>query len=311
MQWYYLLNGERQGPVDDAGLDALVRQGTVKDDTLVWRDGLSEWHPYGAVKPKPPAPAPAPPRPEPPRPEPAPVRAEPVTPRQEMPRPEPAPPRPEPSEPRPQAYAPPMPAPAAAGGSHRAFFFYPVLEALNDGRVIRKIVIICLKVGAVLIALGGLLMALTVLTAGLKGSGGSALGGILFALILLVTAACVAQIYWYRAGSVSKLAYSPRNTVIAVFAILSRTGGEAAATGFSGLGIGACLFLWLASDVPLSFLPAVPYLGQAETGGFLGGLFILIYLVLLGFGALILGYMWSEWIMLMVDIERNTRGDRS
>ena len=53
MQWFYLVQGQRQGPVDDAALEALVRQGTVRDDTYVWREGLAEWQTYGAVKPKP------------------------------------------------------------------------------------------------------------------------------------------------------------------------------------------------------------------------------------------------------------------
>lgn len=307
MQWYYLLQGQRQGPVDDAGLEALVRQGTVQDDTLVWREGLTEWHPFSSVRPRP-TPAPVPP----PQPEPAPPRPEPASQRPEA-RPEPAPPRPEPTPSRPQA-APQQPfAPAAVvaapsrSKSHGAFFYYPVLDALSDGRVIRKFVIICLKVAAVLIALGGLLLALTVLTTGLRGTGGMALGAILFAAILLVTAACVGQIYWYRAASVAALDHS-HNTVIPIFAILSRAGGEAAATGLAGLGVGACLFLWLSPEGSLGVLPAIPFLSAIPAeGGFISGIIVLVYLAVLGFSALIFGYLWAECIMLVVDIERNTR----
>jgi hypothetical protein len=345
MQWYYLLQGQRQGPVDDAGLELLVRQGIVQDDTLVWRDGLMEWQAYGAVKPKP---AP-PPRPEPPlpRPEPSLSLPEPVQSRPEpfQSRPEPFQPRPEPAqsrpEPRPEAplphaaaggfgsagygappgaqpaaghlNAPPLAnapspgAPAIGGkGSRGMFFFYPVLEALNDGRIIRKSVIVVLKVLAVLIALGGVLAALTVLTTSLRGTGGMALGGILFAILLLGTAACVGQIYWYRAGSVAALEHS-KNTVIPIFAILSRAGGEAAATGLAGVGLGACLFLWLSPEGAGGVLQGVPFMAQIPTeGGFLTGILVLVYLALLGFLALIFGYLWAECIMLLVDIERNT-----
>ncbi len=297
MQWYYLLQGQRQGPVDDAGLEALVRQGLVQDDTLVWRDGLTEWHTYGSVKPRP---APAPP----PRPEPAPPRPEPMF------RPEPAPASPQPA-PKPYSAPPPGSSPARST-SHGAFFFYPVLEALNDGRVIRKFVVLCLKIGAVLVALGGLLLALSVLTSSLRGTGTAALGGILFAIVILAAAACVGQIYWYRSGSVAALEHSPRNTVITIFSILSRAGGEAAATGLAGLGLGACLFLWLSPDLPLNVLNGVPFVSTVATAsGFIGGIVVLVYLAALGFSSLILGYLWAECLMLLVDIERNTRKNGS
>jgi hypothetical protein len=197
---------------------------------------------------------------------------------------------------------------ATAGKVSRgAFFFYPVLEALSDGRIIRKSVVLVLKILAGLTALGGVLAALTVLTTALRGSGGMALGGILFAILLLGTAACVGQIYWYRAGSVAALEHS-RNTVIPIFAILSRAGGEAAATGLAGVGLGACLFLWLSPEGAGGVLQGVPLLAQMPSeGGFLTGILVLVYLALLGFGALIVGYLWAECIMLLVDIERNTR----
>ena len=208
------------------------------------------------------------------------------------------------------AYASAPVAVAAAGraGTPRAFFYYPVLDALSDGRVIRKFVIVCLKIAAVMFALLGVLGALTVLTTSLKGTGATALGGILFAIIILVTTACVAQIYWYRAASVAALEHQTRNTIIGIFSILSRAGGEAAATGFAGIGIGACLFLWLSPEGSFGLPGGVPILSQIPTeGGFLGGIIVLVYLAVLGFSALILGYLWAECLMLLVDIERNTR----
>ena len=49
--WYYL-NGQNQriGPVDHAGLSDLVSNGTVNDETLVWREGFAEWTAYGTVR---------------------------------------------------------------------------------------------------------------------------------------------------------------------------------------------------------------------------------------------------------------------
>lgn len=63
--WFYLVNGAQQGPVDMAGLSALVRGGTVQAGTLVWKAGMAEWVPASrvpglAVPPAPSAPPPAP-----------------------------------------------------------------------------------------------------------------------------------------------------------------------------------------------------------------------------------------------------------
>ena len=48
--WYYYLNGQdRLGPVDKAGLDALVQQGAVTNETLIWYEGAPDWIAYGSV----------------------------------------------------------------------------------------------------------------------------------------------------------------------------------------------------------------------------------------------------------------------
>lgn len=45
MNWFYSLDGRQQGPVAEAQLDALLQGGTIKPDTLVWREGLVNWQP--------------------------------------------------------------------------------------------------------------------------------------------------------------------------------------------------------------------------------------------------------------------------
>ena len=37
MNWFYSENGAQKGPVDDATFRALVSNGTIHLDTLVWR----------------------------------------------------------------------------------------------------------------------------------------------------------------------------------------------------------------------------------------------------------------------------------
>src|SRR6266496_1905513 len=43
MNWYYAEAGQQRGPVSDAELSGLVQAGTVRDDTLVWREGMADW----------------------------------------------------------------------------------------------------------------------------------------------------------------------------------------------------------------------------------------------------------------------------
>jgi len=46
-QWYYAIEGSSVGPVDQAEFDALVAAGTIRNDTLVWQEGMEDWLPFG------------------------------------------------------------------------------------------------------------------------------------------------------------------------------------------------------------------------------------------------------------------------
>jgi uncharacterized RDD family membrane protein YckC len=60
MTWYYASGGQQLGPVDEAALDDLVRQGVVRDETLIWKSGMAGWQPHGTVRPRAAVPVPAP-----------------------------------------------------------------------------------------------------------------------------------------------------------------------------------------------------------------------------------------------------------
>src|SRR6266516_4404151 len=50
MNWYYAEAGEQRGPITDAELSDLSKAGAIRDGTLVWREGMASWQPYGQVK---------------------------------------------------------------------------------------------------------------------------------------------------------------------------------------------------------------------------------------------------------------------
>jgi len=61
MNWFYVDAGQQAGPVPDEQLDELVRNGKVRGDTLIWREGLANWQPYSQARPEGIQPAPPPP----------------------------------------------------------------------------------------------------------------------------------------------------------------------------------------------------------------------------------------------------------
>ena len=49
MNWYYEFNREQRGPVSDEVLRQLVAAGQIRPETLVWREGWSDWRPWATV----------------------------------------------------------------------------------------------------------------------------------------------------------------------------------------------------------------------------------------------------------------------
>jgi uncharacterized RDD family membrane protein YckC len=49
--WYYMEDEQQRGPVMDADLEALRRDGKINPETLVWREGQTNWQPLREVQP--------------------------------------------------------------------------------------------------------------------------------------------------------------------------------------------------------------------------------------------------------------------
>jgi len=48
--WYYVKNGEKQGPISGEQLVELAQNGTILPDNLVWTKGMTEWQPARNVE---------------------------------------------------------------------------------------------------------------------------------------------------------------------------------------------------------------------------------------------------------------------
>ena len=49
-EWYYSVDGDRQGPVSAADLKKLADAGTLKAVDLVWKDGMADWVQAKSIK---------------------------------------------------------------------------------------------------------------------------------------------------------------------------------------------------------------------------------------------------------------------
>lgn len=48
--WYYADAGQQKGPISEADLEALYSAGSIQAQTLVWREGMSNWAAYAEAK---------------------------------------------------------------------------------------------------------------------------------------------------------------------------------------------------------------------------------------------------------------------
>ena len=50
MKWFYADQGLQKGPIDESALNDLVLAGVVRDDTLVWNEGMPAWQTHGSQR---------------------------------------------------------------------------------------------------------------------------------------------------------------------------------------------------------------------------------------------------------------------
>jgi hypothetical protein len=187
-------------------------------------------------------------------------------------------------------------------------FFYPVLDALSDGRLMRKVVAAALRVLGVVFAEGGLVLVIEILKYSFRPdtTTETTFGGLLFSIVLVTAFACVVEIHFYRARSVGQLG-ATTFTVIPIVSILCRLAGEVYATLLVGVGIGGCAFLWLAKVSPLAFLSAIGWLLPASNleASFVGGALLLVEMCLLALAVLAGFYAAAEGLLLVMDVAGN------
>jgi hypothetical protein len=207
----------------------------------------------------------------------------------------------------------------------------PFFHALSDGKIIRLTVAWVLRILAVIMALIGLFGFIAIIALSFRANNSAAdvagdlatntagaisatiiIGSILLALFVLAWGYLTAGILAFRARSVKELGDS-HFTVLPVLSLLLRLNGELAFVTYSLLGVGGCLFIWITNASPFPQLgvlgDTLPFAGHGGAG-FLGGLEMAFFFLLIAFSLIIFFYALAEYIAVQVEIAMNTRGSR-
>ncbi len=185
-------------------------------------------------------------------------------------------------------------------------FFRPILDSLNEGKVIRSTIVNSLKILSILSVVGGIYLLVDVLKVSFQFPTEGTIGGIIFSAILLASIITVAQILLYRATSIAQIHESPF-TVLPVCSILVRAFGEVYSTLGLGIGMGGCIFIWLSKDNPLYYVGDLSKMfpSMIPEMSLLGGILFLAYSALMSFIVFVVSYFLGEAIMLLSDAARN------
>lgn len=50
MSWYYSRGSDKVGPVDLSEISSLISTGQIVNETLLWKEGMPDWKPYGEMR---------------------------------------------------------------------------------------------------------------------------------------------------------------------------------------------------------------------------------------------------------------------
>jgi zinc ribbon protein len=190
---------------------------------------------------------------------------------------------------------------------------FPVLDALSDGRIIRRAVTVALYViGALILVAGAIGVIMTLgLTFRLGTTADVTIGGVLYSIVL--GAACVAifEVFRYRALKVAELGPSTF-TVMPIMSIVFRLVGEVYAVALLGIGAGGFILnlfgaSFLSGSSPFSNAPLLSGWTSATAAGFVGGVTLFALSALAAFAALLLFYFLAEATVIAADIARNVQ----
>jgi hypothetical protein len=187
-----------------------------------------------------------------------------------------------------------------------------VLDALSDGRIVRRATAAFLRtmaVGTIVMGvLGGFMtLAVTFRLGSLTGvSIGVFAGGLVYSVLLVTLCGVLAELSRYRARTIDALPSSPF-TVIPVISVLLRLSGELFAALCLGFGVGAVVLLAFgAEQVGRQGLFRLPELVPGYSSSVFTGVVDLAFTVVVAFGGILCAYFLAESALVLAQIAINT-----
>ena len=188
----------------------------------------------------------------------------------------------------------------------RYLFMVPVLKSLDDGTPFRRGFAMALRVITILLIIGLLITWIALWKVVFSQDGVAIFGGFIFQIFLLVGFYMVIHTYWIRAKDIESLGKS-EYTIIPIVSILLKMTGEVTAWGLFATGIGAGIFQILAGYPFPGWPTNYESFHNGITSSFVSGLLVMVFGAILALFWLILFYFISEFIIMVVDIAKNTR----
>jgi hypothetical protein len=188
-----------------------------------------------------------------------------------------------------------------------------VLDSLSNGKVARLVFLSFLRIGGTVAAVFFVFLLVLLLKWSFQAeSSQSTFAGLALALVLAVGFLGVVYVFFYRAETVSKLK-DPHYSIIPAVSVLLRAAGEISVMLGISIGLGGCVFIWLAKANPLGLIGrltgVLPFVPPAATwlGGFVGGLIFLAYFLVQSIVVVTACYFLAEALVVLTEIAANTR----
>jgi hypothetical protein len=188
------------------------------------------------------------------------------------------------------------------------FFMKQVLQFFSEGKIFRKLVAVALRGLAIAIAFAGLVGWIVkwkfVFSLPVTGI----IGGIIFQLLMIVAVYTVVHVMLIRAHNIERLPES-EYTVIPIVSLCLKLIGEMYASFLAVTAVAGGLYIWTTGrDAGKDLLGIVASLTPVvQDLSFIGGVKFILTGATMGFVTLLVAYFFSEAVIVMVDIARNTR----
>lgn len=186
-------------------------------------------------------------------------------------------------------------------------FMKPVLDSLAQGPFFRRYFALCVRIGAVVAAMAGLVgfMNAWSFTAHLEPA--RILGGIVYMLSVVAAAYMAVHAMLIRAKDIASLPHTGL-TLIPIGTVVFLMVGEAYASVCAALAVGGGILIWFTGDGAYDLLQRVtlfvPFQGGAT---FTAGILFILRGAIRAIAALFLGYLASELFIVVEKLAGNAQ----